>query len=202
MKYLHIKRIIDLICSLLLLMILTPIFLLLIVFLFFVNKNSGVFFIQKRPGKNEKIFNLIKFKTMTNEKDDNGNLLSDEKRITKIGLLIRRSSLDEIPQFINVLIGDMSFIGPRPLLVDYLPLYNDHQKRRHEIRPGITGWAQVNGRNAVSWNKKFDLDVWYIDHISFSLDIKILIKTIIKVFKKEGISSESSITAERFTGKS
>ena len=200
MKYINIKHAIDFISSLSLLLILSPIFLFIIVLLFFANKSTGVFFIQKRPGKNEKIFNLVKFKTMTNKNDENGNLLPDEKRITKIGAIIRRTSLDEIPQLINVIKGDMSLIGPRPLLVEYLPLYNIFQKRRHKVKPGITGWAQVNGRNAVSWKKKFEYDVWYIDNISFLLDLKILFLTFKKVIKSEGISSNTSVTMEKFKG--
>ncbi len=177
--------------------ILSPLFVLITMFLFIANQGKPFFF-QKRPGKNEKIFKLIKFKTMNDKKDKNGELLPDEKRLTPIGKFIRKTSLDEIPQLLNVIKGDMSLIGPRPLLVEYLPLYNNTQKRRHEIKPGITGWAQVNGRNAISWQKKFELDVWYVDNISLLLDLKILFLTIKKVVKSENISSGSSVTMEKF----
>ena len=163
--------------------------------------NSGKpFFFQSRPGKHGRIFKVIKFKTMNDKKDENGNLLPDEVRLTQAGKFIRKTSLDEIPQLINVIKGDMSLIGPRPLLVEYLPLYNEEQKRRHEIRPGITGWAQINGRNAITWEEKFQLDVWYVDHISFLLDMKILFLTFKKVFKGEGISSNTNVTMELFNG--
>ncbi|MCD4794179.1 MAG: sugar transferase [Bacteroidales bacterium] len=195
----YFKRIIDIVFSLIGLILVSCVLLIVVILLLKVNKGKP-FFIQKRPGKNEKIFNLVKFKTMTNKNDENGDLLPDEKRITKIGAIIRRTSLDEIPQLINVIKGDMSLIGPRPLLVEYLPLYNIFQKRRHEVKPGITGWAQVNGRNAVSWKKKFEYDVWYIDNISFLLDLKILFLTFKKVIKSEGISSNTSVTMEKFKG--
>ena len=172
----------------------------LIIWLHFANKGAGVFFTQERPGKNGKIFKVIKFKTMTDECDANGDLLPDEQRLTKVGKFIRSTSVDELPQLINVLRGDMALIGPRPLLPQYLPLYNKEQARRHEVRPGITGWAQVNGRNAISWTKKFELDVWYVDHCSFILDLRIIVLTIKKVFVREGISSETSATMEYFTG--
>ena len=163
--------------------------------------NRGTpFFIQKRPGKNGKIFTIVKFKTMNDRKDAEGNLLPDHIRLTKIGKIVRKTSIDEIPQLWNVLKGDMSLVGPRPLLPEYLKLYNDFQKRRHEVRPGITGWAQVNGRNAVSWQQKFEYDVWYVDNLSFWLDVKILIKTIKKVIISEGIAVEGSSTVERFKG--
>ena len=163
--------------------------------------NRGTpFFIQKRPGKNGKIFTIVKFKTMNDRKDAEGNLLPDHIRLTKIGKIVRKTSIDEIPQLWNVLKGDMSLVGPRPLLPEYLKLYNDFQKRRHEVRPGITGWAQVNGRNAVSWQQKFEYDVWYVDNLSFWLDVKILIKTIKKVIISEGIAAEGSSTVERFKG--
>ena len=178
---------------------LSPVFIIVVVFLFFANQ-SKVFFVQKRPGKNGKIFSIIKFKTMNDKKDSKGNLLPDEKRLTKVGKFIRKTSLDEIPQLLNVIKGDMSLIGPRPLLLEYLDLYNDFQKRRHEVKPGITGWAQVNGRNAISWEQKFEYDVWYVDNISFLLDLKILFLTIKKVFKSEGISSADSATTEKFKG--
>lgn len=155
---------------------------------------------QQRPGKKGKIFKVIKFKTMTDECDVNGDLLPDEKRLTNVGKFLRSTSMDELPQLINVLKGDMALIGPRPLLPQYLPLYNKEQARRHEVRPGITGWAQVNGRNAISWTKKFELDVWYVDHCSFLLDLKIILLTIKKVFVREGISSDTSVTMEAFNG--
>lgn len=176
-----------------------PLFLVITVILLFIN-NGKPFFFQKRPGKDEKIFRVIKFKTMTDRKDNNGKLLPDYLRITKIGRFIRNTSLDEIPQLLNVIKGDMSLVGPRPLLPSYLPLYNNFQKRRHEVKPGITGWAQVNGRNAISWDKKFELDIWYVDHCSFQVDIKIFWLTIIKVFKKEGINAEENVPMRPFTG--
>lgn len=180
--------------------IIGPILFLIILWLHFANKGAGAFFTQERPGRNGKIFKVIKFKTMTDERDVNGDLLPDEQRLTKVGKLIRSTSVDELPQLINVLKGDMALIGPRPLLPQYLPLYNKEQARRHEVRPGITGWAQVNGRNAISWAKKFELDVWYVDHCSFILDLRIIVLTIKKVFVREGISSETSATMEPFTG--
>lgn len=155
---------------------------------------------QKRPGKNGKIFKIIKFKSMTDERDNEGNLLPDTIRLTKIGKFIRSTSIDELPQLINVLKGDMSLIGPRPLLVEYLSLYNEGQSRRHDVRPGITGWAQVNGRNAISWQQKFEYDVWYVDHVSFKLDLRILLLTMRKVFQRDGISSRTSDTMDVFTG--
>ncbi len=175
---------------------------LLLIWLSIANKGAGAFFVQERPGKDEGLFKVIKFKTMTDERDAKGNLLPDAVRLTRIGKFVRSTSLDEIPQLLNVIKGDMSLIGPRPLLVQYLSLYNETQHRRHEVRPGITGWAQVNGRNAISWEQKFDYDVWYVDHVSLSLDIKILLKTIEKVFKREGINSQDSATMEPFTGNS
>lgn len=168
--------------------------------LYFVNKSAGAFFFQERPGKNGKVFRVIKFKTMTDERDMDGNLLSDAQRLTKVGKFVRSTSLDELPQLINVLKGDMALIGPRPLLVQYLPLYNKEQARRHEIRPGITGWAQCNGRNAISWKKKFELDVWYVDNCTFWLDVKIIFMTLKKVLVREGISSDASATMEPFNG--
>ena len=194
------KRILDFLIVFCVLVTIWPILLLLIIWLHFANKGAGVFFTQERPGKNGKIFKVIKFKTMTDECDANGDLLPDEQRLTKVGKFIRSTSVDELPQLINVLRGDMALIGPRPLLPQYLPLYNKEQARRHEVRPGITGWAQVNGRNAISWTKKFELDVWYVDHCSFILDLKIIFLTIKKVFVREGISSETSVTMEYFTG--
>lgn len=180
--------------------IIGPILFLITLWLHFANKGAGAFFTQERPGRNGKIFKVIKFKTMTDERDVNGDLLPDEQRLTKVGKLIRSTSVDELPQLINVLKGDMALIGPRPLLPQYLPLYNKEQARRHEVRPGITGWAQVNGRNAISWAKRFELDVWYVDHCSFILDLRIIVLTIKKVFVREGISSETSATMEPFTG--
>ncbi|GAB6278077.1 MAG: sugar transferase [Lentimicrobium sp.] len=194
------KRLLDFMIASIGLIILSPLFLILWIGLSIANKGTGAFFVQERPGKDEKIFKVIKFKTMNDRRDGNNNLLPDSERLTTIGHWIRSLSLDEIPQLINVLKGDMSLIGPRPLLVQYLPLYNETQRRRHEVRPGITGWAQVNGRNAISWEQKFDYDVWYVDHLSLSLDIKILLKTVEKVFKREGINSQDSATMEPFKG--
>lgn len=199
MYKIHIKSITDFCISLLLLIVASPILILITLLLFFSNKGKPFFF-QLRPGKNDKIFKIIKFKTMNDKKESEGNLLSDAKRLTKVGAFVRKTSLDEIPQLINVIKGDMSLIGPRPLLPEYLPLYNDFQKRRHEVKPGITGWAQVNGRNLISWQQKFDYDIWYVDNISFLLDCKIVFLTIKKVFKREGISAENSISAEAFKG--
>lgn len=193
------KRIIDIIGSSIILFIFSPILIIILIILFFSN-NGDPFFFQLRPGLNEKIFKIIKFKTMNNKKDLEGNLLPDNQRMTKIGRFIRKTSLDELPQMINVLKGEMSLIGPRPLLVQYLPLYNDFQKQRHLIRPGITGWAQINGRNTISWQEKFVYDIWYVENISFWLDLKILFLTFKKVFIKEGINSKNSSTMEIFTG--
>lgn len=170
------------------------------IWLHFANKGAGVFFHQERPGKDGKIFKVVKFKTMTDEKDKEGNLLPDEERLTKVGKFIRSTSIDELPQLWNVLKGDMSLIGPRPLLVKYLPLYNEEQARRHEVRPGITGWAQCHGRNAISWQEKFKLDVWYVDHISFKTDCNIVCTTLKKVLKRSDISSATSATMEAFNG--
>lgn len=194
-----IKRLIDFLVALFGFLLLSPVFLLVCAGLALANKGK-VFFVQSRPGKDEKIFQIIKFKTMNDKKDAQGNLLSDAERLTQIGAFVRKTSLDEIPQLINVIKGDMSLIGPRPLLVQYLSLYNEHQKRRHAVRPGITGWAQVNGRNRISWQEKFDFDVWYVDHVSFGLDIKILMLTLKKVFKREGISQKGQATMEVFKG--
>ena len=194
------KRCFDLIFVFSVLSFIWPILFLITLWLYFVNKGAGVFFLQERPGKNGKIFKVIKFKTMTDERDTVGNLLPDDKRLTQVGKFIRSTSMDELPQLINVLKGDMALIGPRPLLPQYLSLYSKEQARRHEVRPGITGWAQVNGRNAISWTKKFELDVWYVDHCSFLLDLKIVFMTIRKVFVREGISSDTSATMEPFTG--
>ncbi|MEP7263548.1 MAG: sugar transferase [Bacteroidota bacterium] len=194
-----IKPLSDFIFSLLLLLLLSPILFLIILLLAFI-QNGKVFFVQERPGYKGKSFNLIKFKTMTDEKDSNGNLLPDMQRIHPLGKWLREKSLDELPQLLNVLSGSMSFIGPRPLLTEYLPLYNVEQRRRHDVKPGITGWAQVNGRNALSWNDKFHLDVWYVDNISLSVDLKILFLTLKKVPGGEGINSNTDTTMEKFKG--
>ena len=194
------KRLIDFIVVFGVLVIIWPILLIMTLWLYFANRGAGAFFTQERPGQYGKIFKVIKFKTMTDERDENGDLLPDEKRLTKIGKFIRSTSVDELPQLFNVLKGDMSLIGPRPLLPQYLPLYSKEQARRHEVRPGISGWAQVNGRNAISWTKKFELDVWYVDHCSFLLDLKIIFLTVKKVFVREGISSDTSATMEPFIG--
>ncbi len=194
------KRIIDFLLSLIALAVLSPFILLVIIFLYFANKGAGVFFTQDRPGKGTKIFKVIKFKTMTDERDANGNLLPDVDRLTAVGRVVRSLSIDELPQLINVLTGDMSFIGPRPLLPKYLPLYSEEQMRRHEVRPGITGWAQVNGRNDISWKQKFEYDVWYVDHLSFLLDLKILFMTAKKVLVREGISKKGEATTIPFDG--
>lgn len=195
----YIKRTVDFLAAFLGLILLSP--LLLLVILGLTAANGGKpFFTQMRPGKGGRIFRIVKFKTMTDATDAAGNLLPDAARLTPVGSFVRKTSLDEIPQLINVLKGDMSLIGPRPLLPEYLPLYNPQQARRHEVRPGITGWAQVNGRNAVSWEDKFKMDVWYVDHLSLNLDLKILFMTVQKVFKSEGISADGQATAERFKG--
>lgn len=193
------KRILDFIASFIAIIIFSPIFMLVALLLLLNNKGS-VFFFQKRPGKNEQIFKVVKFKTMTDKKDKNGNLLPDADRLTNLGKFVRKTSLDELPQLINVLKGDMSLIGPRPLLPEYLPLYNNTQKRRHSVKPGITGWAQVNGRNAISWGKKFEYDVWYVDNMSFFLDLKIIALTILKVIKSEDINAKNMATTEKFNG--
>jgi undecaprenyl phosphate N,N'-diacetylbacillosamine 1-phosphate transferase len=195
----YLKIILDFIFALLGFILFMPLFLVVMIGLALAN-HGNPFFFQNRPGKNGKIFKIVKFKTMTNEKDSDGKLLSDEKRLTKIGSFVRKTSLDEIPQLINVLKGDMSLIGPRPLLTDYLHLYNNFQNRRHEVKPGITGWAQVNGRNAISWDKKFEYDVWYVDNCSFLIDVKILFKTLLKVIKSDGINAEDGNTKEPFNG--
>ncbi|WP_118973724.1 sugar transferase [Taibaiella koreensis] len=194
-----IKRLVDLLVSLVGFIVLSPVFVVVTILLFIANQGKPFFF-QKRPGKGGHIFSIIKFKTMNDKKDASGNLLPDAQRLTKVGSFVRKTSLDEIPQLLNVIVGDMSLIGPRPLLVEYLPLYNATQKRRHEVRPGITGWAQVNGRNAISWEQKFALDVWYVDHMSAGLDIKIIGKTIGKVLQSEGINSATAATMEKFKG--
>ena len=195
-----IKRGFDCCVALVIMLLFVPLFLVCMMVLGIVNRDINIFFLQARPGKNGKIFYVVKFKTMTDERGTNGELLPDEKRLTKIGKFIRSTSLDELPQLINVLKGDMSLIGPRPLLPQYLPLYTKEQIRRHDVRPGITGWAQVNGRNDISWGKKFDLDVWYVDHLSFWLDMKIIFLTIWKVLKRDGVSKEGMATTEPFNG--
>ena len=200
MYKLFFKRFFDFFIALIGLIVLSPIFIFVTIGLYFANQGKPFFF-QSRPGLNEKIFKIIKFKTMNDKKDANGNLLSDAERLTPIGAFVRKTSLDEIPQLINVLKGDMAIIGPRPLLPQYLPLYNEVQKHRHDVRPGITGWAQVNGRNAISWTKKFELDVWYVDNLSFTTDINVFFTTFKKVFKSEGISQEGQVTAEAFNGR-
>jgi lipopolysaccharide/colanic/teichoic acid biosynthesis glycosyltransferase len=197
--YLAFKRFWDFVFSLLAVIILCPLLLGITVLLFVANEGKPFFF-QKRPGKDGKVFTILKFKTMNDKKDAEGNLLPDVERITRIGGFVRNASLDELLQLINVLKGDMSLIGPRPLLIAYLPLYNKKQARRHEVKPGITGWAQVNGRNAISWEEKFELDVWYVDHVSFVTDFKILWKTVEKVFKREGVSASEADTMPMFTG--
>jgi lipopolysaccharide/colanic/teichoic acid biosynthesis glycosyltransferase len=196
----YLKRFIDLIVSLVAFCLLLPLFIVVTALLFIANQGSP-FFLQPRPGKKGRIFMVVKFKTMNDKKDAAGNLLSDAERLTGIGKFIRKTSLDEIPQLINVIKGEMSLIGPRPLLVEYLPLYNDTQKRRHDVRPGITGWAQVNGRNAIGWKEKFELDVWYVDHVSFRLDCKIILFTLMKVVKSEGVSQQGHATMTKFDGK-
>lgn len=193
------KRVLDFSLALVGFILLSPIFVLVTIGLFFANQGKPFFF-QTRPGKHERLFKIIKFKTMNDRKDDDGTLSSDAERLTAVGSFVRKTSLDEIPQLLNVLKGDMSLIGPRPLLVQYLPLYSDFQKQRHSFRPGITGWAQVNGRNAISWEQKFEYDVWYVKHCNFLLDLKILFLTIKKVFIREGISQEGQMTMEAFTG--
>lgn len=195
----YIKRFLDFILSLLAIVVLSPIYL-VVAILVKTKLGSPVLFTQDRPGKDEKIFKMYKFRTMTDQRDEEGNLLPDDIRLTKFGKLLRSTSLDELPELFNILKGDMSIVGPRPLLVRYLPLYNEHQKHRHDVRPGFTGWAQCNGRNAISWEEKFDLDVYYVNHISFLLDLKIIFKTVKTVLFREGISSETSATMEEFRG--
>lgn len=194
------KRFFDIVVSLITLILLSPLFIVLFVL---VRRKLGspAIFCQDRPGLNGRIFQMYKFRTMTNAVDSQGQVLSDAERLTPFGALLRSTSLDELPELWNVLKGDMSLVGPRPLLVEYLPLYSEQQARRHLVRPGITGWSQVNGRNAISWDKKFELDVWYVDNCSFALDCRILFLTLLKVVKREGISSEGTVTTEKFTGK-
>ena len=194
-----IKRILDLCFSFVLLILLSPV-ILLILFLVKIKYGSPILFKQKRPGLNEKLFEMYKFRTMTDKRDKNGDLLPDEDRITTFGQFLRKTSLDELPGLFNVLKGDMSFVGPRPLLVEYLPLYNEEQRKRHNVKPGITGWAQVNGRNAITWEEKFELDVWYVENWSIWLDIKILLLTLVKVIRREGINQKNQVTMEKFKG--
>lgn len=194
------KRMIDCCLAMVAIVVLSPVMAAVAVLLAVANKGAGVVFTQTRPGKNGRLFKVMKFKTMTDERDESGNLLPDAQRLTKTGKFIRSTSLDELPQLFNVLKGDMALIGPRPLLPQYLPLYSKEQARRHDVRPGITGWAQVHGRNAISWKKKFELDVWYVDHCSFWLDLKIILLTVKKVVVREGITQEGQATAEYFNG--
>lgn len=195
----YIKRVLDIICSVLALTVFSPLFIVLII-VGIIEMKGNPFFTQIRPGYREEPFKLIKFRTMTNEKEEDGTLLPDEVRLNKYGRFLRSTSLDELPEAINIFMGDMSVIGPRPLLIRYLPLYNEEQHRRHNVKPGLSGWAQVNGRNMVSWEDKFKMDVWYADHVSFPLDVKIVLMTINKFIKREGISSETSATMEEFEG--
>ncbi|WP_025663559.1 sugar transferase [Aquimarina megaterium] len=194
-----IKRSLDFSVSLLFLIFILPVFILLILFLAIANRGKP-FFVQRRPGKNEKIFSIIKFKTMNDRRDAQGNLLPDKDRITRVGAFVRKTSLDEIPQLINVVLGEMSLIGPRPLIIEYLPVYNDVQKKRHNVRPGITGLAQVNGRNSITWKKKFEYDVWYVENYSFLLDLKIIGLTLKKVIQKEDVNLSNDLTSEYFDG--
>lgn len=194
------KRLIDFTIALIALVCLSPILLVVTIWLHFANKGAGAFFTQERPGKDAKVFRVVKFKTMTDERDEEGKLLPDAQRLTKVGRIVRSTSLDELPQLFNVLKGDMALIGPRPLLVKYLSLYTTEQMRRHEVRPGITGWAQVNGRNAITHTKKFEYDVWYVDNISLALDLKIIWKTIYNVLQRKDISTEGQATAPTFDG--
>ena len=196
----YIKRLLGFCIALVAIICLSPVLLVVTIWLHFANKGAGAFFFQERPGKNGKIFKIIKYKTMTDERDTNGELLPDAERLTRVGRFVRSTSIDELPQLFNVLIGDMAIIGPRPLLVQYLPLYSQEQARRHEVRPGITGWAQCHGRNALSWTEKFTLDVWYVDHCSFLTDVKVIFTTIKKVLDRDGISHDGQATMETFNG--
>ncbi len=193
------KRSFDFLLATIVFIVAFPVFL-TITLVFYILNEGKPFFYQTRPGKNARLFTVVKFKTMNDKKNSHGELLPDQERLTRFGQLVRKTSLDEIPQLLNVIKGDMSLIGPRPLLVEYVPLYSEEQARRHDVRPGITGWAQVNGRNAISWEKKFELDVWYVEHLSWRLDLKIVFLTVYKVFKREGISSATSVTMEKFKG--
>lgn len=196
----YVKRILGFTIALVALICLSPLLLIVTIWLHFANKGAGAFFLQERPGYKGKIFKIIKFKTMTDERDADGNLLPDAVRLTKAGRFVRSTSIDELPQLMNVLKGDMALIGPRPLLVRYLPLYSEEQKRRHDVRPGLTGWAQCHGRNAISWTERFKLDVWYVDHCSFMTDLKVFITTLKKVIVREGISQSGHATMEDFNG--
>lgn len=196
----YLKRVLDFSIALVALLCLSPLLLIVTVWLHFANDGAGAFFFQERPGKDAKIFRIIKFKTMTDERDADGNLLPDEDRMTRVGTFVRSTSIDELPQLLNVLKGDMALIGPRPLLIKYLPLYSQEQMRRHEVRPGITGWAQCHGRNTLTWTEKFKLDVWYVDHCSLMTDLKVIITTIKKVITRDGISQEGQATMEAFNG--
>lgn len=196
----YIKRMLGFLIALTALICLSPLLLVVTIWLHFANKGAGAFFVQERPGKNAKIFKIIKFKTMTDERDEDGKLLPDEVRLTRVGRFVRSTSIDELPQLFNVLVGDMALIGPRPLLVQYLSRYSPEQARRHDVRPGITGWAQCNGRNAISWAEKFKLDVWYVDHLSFVNDVKIVWKTICSVLRRDGISEDGHATMHDFDG--
>ena len=196
----HIKRVLGFCISLIAIICLSPLFLVVTIWLHFANKGAGAFFFQERPGKNGKIFKIIKYKTMTDERDANGELLPDEVRLTRVGRFVRSTSIDELPQLFNVLKGDMAIIGPRPLLVQYLPLYSQEQARRHEVRPGISGWAQCHGRNSLSWTEKFKLDVWYVDHCSFKTDIEVILTTIKKVIVRDGVNQSEQTTMEEFKG--
>tara|TARA_B100000242_G_scaffold287925_1_gene255463 strand:- start:264 stop:884 length:621 start_codon:yes stop_codon:yes gene_type:complete len=193
------KRVFDILVAFIALIILSPI-LLIISFFILIRMGTPIIFTQRRPGKDGKIFNIIKFRTMLNDKDANGNYLPDEQRLTQLGIWLRNSSLDELPELINVLKGDMSIVGPRPLLIEYLPLYSDHQARRHDVLPGITGWAQINGRNALTWDEKFNFDVWYVDNHNILLDIKIILRTVTKVLDKSGIDDDIGVGQEKFKG--
>lgn len=196
----YIKRLLGFLIALTALICLSPLLLVVTIWLHFANKGAGAFFVQERPGRNAKVFKIIKFKTMTDERDEDGNLLPDEMRLTRVGRFVRSTSIDELPQLINVLKGDMAIIGPRPLLIKYLPLYSSVQARRHEVRPGITGWAQCHGRNAISWTERFKLDVWYVDNCTFMNDMRIVLLTIKKVVVREGISQDGQATMEPFNG--
>lgn len=196
----YIKRVFGFLIALVALICLSPLLLVVTIWLHYANKGAGAFFLQERPGKDGRIFKIVKFKTMTDERDEQGELLPDSKRLTRVGRFVRSASIDELPQLFNVLMGDMAIIGPRPLLVQYLPLYSPEQARRHEVRPGITGWAQCHGRNTLSWAEKFKLDVWYVDHCSFLTDLKIILITIKKVIIRDGISQKGQDTMEAFNG--
>lgn len=196
----YLKRWLDFVIVLCVLLVIWPLLAVIAVWLHFANKGAGAFFTQERPGKDGRIFKVVKFKSMTDERDGEGRLLPDAERLTRVGRFIRSTSLDELPQLLNVLKGDMALVGPRPLLPEYLPLYNKEQARRHEVRPGITGWAQTHGRNAISWTEKFKLDVWYVDHVSFRVDLEVVLLTVKKVFAREGISQDGQATMEMFNG--